>query len=125
MSGKLFLTYQAHFDAAHFLHPYDGKCARMHGHRWEVILKLGPFRESELDAAGIVIDYHTIKAAMDCTLSQLDHNVVNDIIPTPSAEKIAFFLAGKFSDSFAHFYSVEVKESPEASAIVYSPDVLI
>ena len=30
------LKTQAHFDSAHFLHGYDGKCKNIHGHRWTV-----------------------------------------------------------------------------------------
>ena len=27
---------QAHYDAAHFLRNYEGKCSRLHGHRYVV-----------------------------------------------------------------------------------------
>ncbi len=30
------LQYRFHFDAAHQLPNYSGKCANLHGHRWEV-----------------------------------------------------------------------------------------
>ena len=28
------LTTKHHFDSAHFLKGYDGKCSNIHGHRW-------------------------------------------------------------------------------------------
>ena len=34
---------QAHFDAAHFIRNYDGNCAKLHGHRWNVIVCMGHF----------------------------------------------------------------------------------
>ena len=30
------LRVKDHFDAAHYIADYKGKCHRMHGHRWEV-----------------------------------------------------------------------------------------
>ena len=30
------LKTRAHFDSAHFLYGYDGKCKNIHGHRWVI-----------------------------------------------------------------------------------------
>ena len=30
------VSVQAHYDSAHFLRKYEGKCERMHGHRYVV-----------------------------------------------------------------------------------------
>ena len=35
------ISVRAHYDAAHFLRDYHGKCERMHGHRYEVEMALG------------------------------------------------------------------------------------
>ena len=31
------LQAEAHFDGAHFLTDYYGKCENLHGHRWRVV----------------------------------------------------------------------------------------
>lgn len=35
------LIAEGHFDSAHFLHGYDGKCENLHGHRWRVVATFG------------------------------------------------------------------------------------
>ena len=34
------INVQAHYDSAHFLRNYHGKCERLHGHRYEVEVAL-------------------------------------------------------------------------------------
>ena len=35
------------FDAAHFLHGYNGKCSNIHGHRWRVVVEIFSDKLSE------------------------------------------------------------------------------
>lgn len=67
---------QAHYDAAHFLRNYKGKCANVHGHRYvvEVALEL-----SELDDAGIAFDFADLKAALRALADGLDHTNLNEL----------------------------------------------
>jgi len=48
------VSVQAHYDSAHFLRNYQGKCERLHGHRYVVELALV---SESLDAAGIAFDF--------------------------------------------------------------------
>jgi 6-pyruvoyltetrahydropterin/6-carboxytetrahydropterin synthase len=78
------------FDAAHALRGYQGNCERLHGHRWEVAVCLeGP----ELNDLGILVDFRTVKAAIQAVTADYDHNVLNDVPPydeiNPSTEHIA------------------------------------
>ncbi len=82
-----------HFDAAHFLRGYQGKCANVHGHRWKVeIALLG----QELNEQGILIDFMDVKTALKEVLNIFDHKMINDIPPfdslNPTAENIAMFI---------------------------------
>ena len=52
------LNVKAHYDAAHFLRNYHGKCERMHGHRYVVELAL---TTNDLDEAGIAFDFVHVK----------------------------------------------------------------
>ncbi|MEX1183937.1 MAG: 6-carboxytetrahydropterin synthase QueD [Gemmatimonadota bacterium] len=84
------VSVQAHYDSAHFLRNYKGKCERLHGHRYVVELALAT---DELDAAGIAFDFVDIKRNLRELAEYLDHNNLNDLPPfdtiEPSAENQA------------------------------------
>lgn len=78
------------FDAAHQLRNYSGKCANLHGHRWEVDVCVEGDR---LDNVGMLIDFGIVKvAALEATVGY-DHSFLNEIPPftevNPTAEYIA------------------------------------
>jgi 6-pyruvoyltetrahydropterin/6-carboxytetrahydropterin synthase len=84
------VTVQAHYDSAHFLRNYKGKCERLHGHRYVVEVALA---STELDAAGIAFDFVDVKKHLRELADYLDHNNLNDLPPfielEPSAENQA------------------------------------
>jgi len=49
---------KSHFDAAHLLPHYGGKCRRLHGHRWEVEVVL---ESNKLNKDGFVVDFAIVK----------------------------------------------------------------
>jgi 6-pyruvoyltetrahydropterin/6-carboxytetrahydropterin synthase len=84
------VSVQAHYDSAHFLRNYKGKCERLHGHRYVVELALAT---DELDRSGIAFDFVDIKRNLRELADHLDHNNLNDLPPfdeiEPSAENQA------------------------------------
>ena len=57
------------FDASHRLLNYQGKCSRLHGHRWRVqVWMTGTADES----TGILLDYNVIKDLVE----RFDHQVI-------------------------------------------------
>jgi 6-pyruvoyltetrahydropterin/6-carboxytetrahydropterin synthase len=40
------ISVEQHFDAAHFLRGYQGKCEALHGHRFRVVIKINPSSEN-------------------------------------------------------------------------------
>jgi 6-pyruvoyltetrahydropterin/6-carboxytetrahydropterin synthase len=84
------VSVQAHYDSAHFLRNYHGKCERLHGHRYVVELALAT---NELDRAGIAFDFVIIKSQLRELANRLDHENLNDLEPftelEPSAENQA------------------------------------
>ena len=84
------VSVQAHYDSAHFLRNYHGKCERMHGHRYVVELAL---TASELDEAGIAYDFVIVKKHLRDLAERLDHENLNELPPfdelEPSAENQA------------------------------------
>ena len=62
MSDFVFtVSAKAHYDAAHFLRNYDGKCSRLHGHRYVVEAAV---QATELDDSGIAFDFVDLKKAL-------------------------------------------------------------
>jgi 6-pyruvoyltetrahydropterin/6-carboxytetrahydropterin synthase len=84
------VSVQAHYDSAHFLRNYHGKCERMHGHRYVVELAL---HSNELDQAGIAFDFVIVKKHLRDLAERLDHENLNELAPfdeiEPSAENQA------------------------------------
>ncbi|MDH3325998.1 MAG: 6-carboxytetrahydropterin synthase QueD [Gammaproteobacteria bacterium] len=78
------------FAASHSLRNYEGACQRMHGHNWKVEVEV---LATELDDAGMGVDFKVIKRATNEVLDTLDHYHLNDIPPfdviNPTAENIA------------------------------------
>jgi 6-pyruvoyltetrahydropterin/6-carboxytetrahydropterin synthase len=101
------------FDAAHFLPcmPELHKCRGMHGHTYEVELRL----HGEPDENGILVDYGDIATAWEPIFVQIDHKVLNDIpgLKMPSTEVLAVWLFDRFTEApFAkHLASIKVAES--------------
>ena len=79
-----------HFEAAHRLPnvPAGHKCARLHGHSFQVRLTLSG---EAPEPAGWVMDFADLKAAFKPLLEQLDHYYLNDIpgLENPTSENIA------------------------------------
>ena len=87
------VSVQAHYDSAHYLRNYHGKCERLHGHRYVVELAL--FGE-KLDAAGIAFDFVDVKRELRAIAERLDHENLNEVPPftelEPSAENQARYI---------------------------------
>jgi 6-pyruvoyltetrahydropterin/6-carboxytetrahydropterin synthase len=120
------ISVEQHFDAAHFLRGYRGKCEAMHGHRFRVVVKV---EASALDDIGLAYDFVELKGYLAEVISRFDHICLNDVPPfdklNPSSENIAATiykeLKSKMSGAPVSLSSVEVWESPQ-TGIIYSPD---
>ncbi|MBN1857095.1 MAG: 6-carboxytetrahydropterin synthase QueD [Dehalococcoidia bacterium] len=119
------LFVEEHFDAAHYLPDYNGKCERMHGHRFKVVIRV---EGESVGHDGMVYDFARMKQPLREILSQLDHTCLNEVAPfsqrTPSSENIAQWLYDelqpRFAESPVHLTHVEVWESP-TTGVSYSP----
>lgn len=105
------VSVQAHYDSAHWLRRYKGKCERLHGHRYVVEVALAT---EELDEAGLAFDFVEVKRHLRGLADRLDHTNLNEIPPftdiEPSAENQA-----------RYFYEELKKRLPEemARALLY------
>jgi 6-pyruvoyltetrahydropterin/6-carboxytetrahydropterin synthase len=120
------ISVEKHFDAAHFLRGYQGKCEQMHGHRYRVVVRV---RASRLDDIGLAYDFTELKRHLNDILSRFDHTCLNDVKPfdriNPSAENIAATIYGELKERLAAepitLSCVEVWEAPE-QGVAYSLD---
>ncbi|HNX39868.1 MAG TPA: 6-carboxytetrahydropterin synthase QueD [Methanothrix sp.] len=98
------------FDAAHSLPGYQGKCAHLHGHTYQVEVVV----EGQVGADGFVMDFYQLKKIIAAAMKDLDHAYLNDILPNPTAETIAQHLAGRLREemqgSAVSLYSLKLWE---------------
>ena len=74
-----YLTKIFHFEAAHALNGYDGKCRNIHGHSYElrVTVKGMPLNEPGNPKNGMVIDFHDLKTIVNQeVVEKLDHSFI-------------------------------------------------
>jgi 6-pyruvoyltetrahydropterin/6-carboxytetrahydropterin synthase len=98
------VTKKFNIQSAHLLPGYPGKCAELHGHRWEISISVtGKVNPS----TGFVIDFSEIKTRIVKPLEDMfDHKLLNDCYPfkvektsrvewrdmLPTAENLAGFI---------------------------------
>lgn len=117
------VSVQEHFDAAHYLRGYQGKCERLHGHRFEVTVKVGA---AGVDEIGLAYDFIELKRHLRQILERFDHACLNDVPPfdriNPSSENIAATIYSDIRERLVgvSISSVEVCESPGA-CVTYLP----
>ncbi len=80
------ISVQAHYDSAHLLRDYDGKCARLHGHRYEVQVVV---QADDVGKSGMVFDFTDLKRHLKALADGLDHRNLNDIPPFTEIESTA------------------------------------
>ena len=113
------------FEAAHFISGYDGKCARLHGHNWEVVAVV---RGQKLDKLGMLIDFKILKAELKKVLDDFDHRFLNELetftAENPTAENLARKIFERFStteifNGSTKLYAIKVCESPNSCVTYY------
>jgi 6-pyruvoyltetrahydropterin/6-carboxytetrahydropterin synthase len=120
------IVVEQHFESAHFLRGYKGKCENMHGHRYIVRVRL---QGEKLNEIGLVYDFTDVKRHLGGILAGYDHTCLNDIPPfnksNPSAENIAAEVYRELKLRMAQenvtISAVEIWENPQ-QGIIYHPD---
>jgi 6-pyruvoyltetrahydropterin/6-carboxytetrahydropterin synthase len=120
------ISVEQHFDAAHALRGYKGKCEALHGHRFRVVARI---EAPGLDDIGLAYDFAELKSHLSEVIARFDHVNLNDVPPfdriNPSSENIAADiyneLTSRLSGDKITLTAVEVWESPQ-TGVSYSPD---
>ena len=127
MSGGCYeLSVKATFCAAHRVRGHRGGCANLHGHNWEVELRVSG---ETLDKTGFVIDFKDAKAALREILERFDHRDLNAVGPfrklNPTSERLAAFVcreaARRLNGPACRVTGVCVAESAGASVLYREP----
>lgn len=115
------LNVKAHYDAAHFLRNYHGKCEKLHGHRYEVEAGLA---FDDVGPGGMAYDFGEAKRHLRAVAGRLDHENINDLEPftviEPSAENQARWIFEQMRELLAelgeNLVYVRVWETPNQYA---------
>jgi 6-pyruvoyltetrahydropterin/6-carboxytetrahydropterin synthase len=84
------------FEGGHRLSglPDGHKCARQHGHSYQVEIIL---TASSLEEPGFVTDFGALRPFQEFLDAELDHRNLHEVLPfEPTSERLAQFLAGWF-----------------------------
>jgi 6-pyruvoyltetrahydropterin/6-carboxytetrahydropterin synthase len=122
--GVYQISVEQHFDAAHALRGYRGKCEALHGHRFRVVVRI---ESPGLDDIGLAYDFSELKKHLAGVITKFDHVCLNDVPPfdklNPSSEYIAATIYKELKPKLTgvSIVAVEVWESPQ-TGVIYSPD---
>ena len=130
-----------HFDSAHFLFGYEGKCRNIHGHRWEVETEVYAERlQSDGQCRGMVIDFGDLKGDLKEIADYFDHclimergtlkeSTLNALLSEnfrivevdfrPTAENFSKFIFDKMSETGYRVRCTTVYETPDNCAAYF------
>jgi 6-pyruvoyltetrahydropterin/6-carboxytetrahydropterin synthase len=106
------VSVQAHYDSAHYLVHYKGKCEFLHGHRYVVEAAV---QTAELNEAGIAFDFVDLKRELRALADYLDHTLLNDLPEFKGVETSA--------ENQARWFWDELKKrlpAPQARGLLYT-----
>ena len=134
-----FLKTQAHFDAAHFLYGYEGKCRNIHGHRWVIEAEIsGEKLQNDGIQRDMLIDFGDFKKELKNLADFYDHSLIYEKsslkektlsalkeenfrlieIPfRPTAENFAKMFFDMLKEKGLNVSKVTVYETPENCAV--------
>lgn len=122
------VTKEFQFEAAHELPDHLGKCRRLHGHSYRLLVTFAGDRlQVEGPGRGMLIDFDELDKAVKPLIDQLDHSYLNVALEVPTAENIVEWLARHISmrmiqhSDRAKLAQVTLYETAKCSA-TWTPD---
>lgn len=105
------------FSAAHHLCIEGHPCSTVHGHNYHLTVEC----TGEMDEHGMVIDFHKIKEVVQPLVDQLDHQLLNDIIPVTTSEGICLWFLERIGNQIDGITKIEVRETDSCGALISLP----
>ncbi|MFB3882411.1 MAG: 6-carboxytetrahydropterin synthase QueD [Armatimonadota bacterium] len=104
------LSVECQFSAAHCIRGHPGRCSRLHGHNYRVVVSVSA---EQLNDQGMVIDFADLKAICQRAIDPLDHTVLNELVPfeamNPTAEELARHIHGLIAGELSMMGESRVK----------------
>ena len=116
MRARLERSYR--FEAAHFLPkvPPGHKCARMHGHSYQIEVAI----EGEIDPErGWVVDFAAIDEHAAPLVRALDHQILNELdgLANPTSELLAAWWGPRLAPTLPGLVEIVVSETPTSRCV--------
>lgn len=116
------LTQTFRIEASHQLHdaPSESKCARLHGHSWEIEVRVSGAVDEE---RGWVIDYGEIEDAWEPLHERLDHRHLNDVegLDNPTSEMLAAWIWERLEPRLEGLLCIVVHETCTSRCAYFGP----
>lgn len=91
------VTKEVTFDSAHMLSNYSGKCCHLHGHTYKLQVSIEAPLQDEGNEECMVMDFNTLKGAIDFVTETFDHAIIfSDIAYRSDAENALIEWADKY-----------------------------
>lgn len=105
----------ARFEASHILPSHDGKCARLHGHSWQVTVEVrGNILQGDGPKTGMLVDFGDLARPLNRLIEEsLDHYHLNDStgLASPTSEALAQWIFYRLRPEIPMLYAVTVEET--------------
>lgn len=107
------LNSQHRIYASHYLKDQGGRCEKLHGHQYEIILEI---KQDELDYKNMIIDTYEVEKIFNDFIG-VDHLHLNEFMneDNPTMEFMAKYFYDNLKKQIPNLNSVTVYETPEGS----------
>jgi 6-pyruvoyltetrahydropterin/6-carboxytetrahydropterin synthase len=123
MAVRTEISRSYHIEAAHRLPNVapGHKCARLHGHSFEITLHV---RGELVPKLGWILDFAEIDRAFEPLFAQLDHNYLNDVpgLDNPTSELLARWVLERVRLPAGRLHAVSIAETCSSRCTVYADD---
>ena len=85
--GRIRVTKEFHFEMAHALWNYDGKCKHIHGHSYKLFVTIigEPIKDADNPKLGMILDFGDLKTMVkEPVVDMLDHSLVLNKVAGPT-----------------------------------------
>ncbi len=121
-AGMLRISKEYHLSSSHHLPTHKGKCRRVHGHNYVIIVTVEGevVKDFHSSSYGMVLDFDDLDQIMDPLIESIDHYNLNEFFTPSTAEQITSDIGDHVHRALetkdCNVYSVQVFETPKASA---------
>ena len=114
------------FEAAHVLPFHPGKCSRVHGHSYRLVVGLEGPLQPEGPAAGMIEDFDVVsRRVKETVIAELDHRSLNDVLDNPTAERIAVWIWRRLAPLLPGLAEIVLWETRTANVVLRKDDPLV